>query len=75
MAEILKPPQVANILGVSQQAVREHMKRGLWDIGDCIPAKKRGKQTVEYNIYRAKLEAHIGRRLEDDELKKSCHHL
>ncbi len=43
MAEILKPPQVASILGVSQQAVREHMKRGLWDLGDCIPAKKRGK--------------------------------
>lgn len=68
MAEILKPPQVASILGVSQQAVREHMKRGLWDLGDCIPAKKRGKQTVEYNIYRAKLEAHIGRKLEDEEI-------
>lgn len=62
--EILNPPEVAKILGVSQQAVREHLKRGLWDFGECIPKKVRGKETNEYNIYRAKLEAYIGRPLD-----------
>lgn len=63
MSEIMKPPEVAKILGVSQQAVREHMKRGLWDLGDCIPAKKRGRSTYEYNIYRHKLERMIGKKV------------
>lgn len=63
--EILKPPEVAKILGVSPQAVREHIKRGIWDFGECVPKKIRGKTTDEYNIYRAKLEAHIGKPLEE----------
>lgn len=66
--EILKPPRVAMILGVGEQSVREHLKRGLWDFGEVIRGKDRGKVTIEYNIYRKKLERHIGRELTEEEL-------
>lgn len=66
--EILKPPQVAHILGVSPQSVREHIRRGLWTFGECVPKKKRDRCTDEFNIYRSKFEAHIGRELREDEI-------
>lgn len=66
--DILKPPAVAKILGCAPQAVREHLKRGLWDFGEYIPKGKRGRQTDEYNIPVAKLEAYLGRKLRDDEI-------
>lgn len=68
MAEIFKPERVALILGVSSQCLREHMKRGLWDLGEVIPAKTRGGKLMEYNIFRAKLEKKIGRKLTEEEL-------
>lgn len=66
--EILKPPEVARILGVSPQYVREHIRRGIWKFGECVPKKVRGKTTDEFNIYRAKFENHIGRKLEEEEI-------
>lgn len=66
---ILKPPAVAKILGCGEQAVREHLKRGLWDFGEYIPKGKRGRKTNEYNIPVAKLEAYIGRPLREDEIR------
>ena len=68
---IMKPPEVAKILGVSQQAVREHMKRGLWDIGDVFTAKERSRTTYEYNIYPEKLEKLIGGRLKREEITEA----
>lgn len=68
MKDILKPPEVARILGCSPQAVREHIRRGIWDFGECVPKKKRNKTTDEFNIYRAKFKAHIGRSLKEEEL-------
>lgn len=66
--EILKPTEVARILGVSPQYVREHIRRGIWKFGECVPKKVRGKTTDEFNIYRAKFENHIGRKLNEEEI-------
>ncbi|WP_084002954.1 hypothetical protein [Dorea sp. D27] len=66
MAEILKPPEVAKILGCSPQMVRERIRRGIWDFGECIP-KKSNSGRNEFNIYRSKLEKHIGRELTETE--------
>lgn len=66
--EILKPPQVARILGVSPQSVREHIRRGIWTFGECVSHKKRDRSTDEFNIYRARFEAFIGRQLREDEI-------
>ena len=68
MKEILKPPETAWILGVSQQKVREHIRHGIWKFGECIPKELTGKKTDEFNIYRAQLEAHIKRPLTEEEL-------
>ena len=59
--EIMKPPEVARILGCSEQKVREHIRRGIWKFGECIPKSKKGTKQDEFNIYRAKFEKWIGR--------------
>ena len=69
MREILKPPAVAPILGCSKQAVRENIRQKIWDFGECIPKEKTGKSTDTFNIYRAKLEAHIGRKLTEEDFQ------
>lgn len=51
----------AKELGCSPQAVREHMKRKLWDLGSVIPPEKTGKKQWEYHIYRYKLNRHFGK--------------
>lgn len=59
--EIMKVPEVARILGCSEQKVREHIRRGIWKFGECIPKSKKGTKQDEFNIYRAKFEKWIGR--------------
>lgn len=59
--EIMKVPEVARILGCSEQKVREHIRRGIWKFGECVPAKKKGTKQDEFNIYRAKFMEFIGR--------------
>ena len=49
--------EAAAILGVSPQSVREHMKRGVWDLGNIVTISPKRKQ---YHIYRAKLNKLIG---------------
>lgn len=44
--------EAASILGVRTQAVREHMKRGIWDLGEVIEDSSHKKQ---YIIFRPKL--------------------
>lgn len=61
MCERVRLPEAAKELGVSQQSVREHMKRGLWDLGTCSRLKKTGKKQWEYHIYRTKLNRQIGK--------------
>lgn len=53
--------QAAKELGVNQQSVREHMKRGLWQIGYCYSPKLTGKKVWEYHIYRGMLDKHLGK--------------
>lgn len=50
--------EAAQILGCSQQSVREHMKRGIWDLGVIV---KDSPKRTQYHIYRAKLNRMIGK--------------
>ena len=50
----------AALLGCNPQSVREHMKRGLWDIGSVIPPIPPAKK-FSYHIYRHKLYKHLGK--------------
>ena len=60
--EIMKVPEVARILGCSEQKVREHIRRGIWKFGECVPASKKWyKIRTNLNIYRRKFEKFIGR--------------
>lgn len=70
MKDILKPPVVARILGVSPQCVRENIRRKIWTFGECIPKEKNHKKTDRFYIYRTKFEAYIGRPLTEEDLKK-----
>ncbi len=53
-------PEAAKELGMSQQAVREHMKRKIIDIGYVLPQTK-GKRRNTYLIYRDKLDKFLGK--------------
>ncbi len=59
MSERVGLPQAARELGMGPQAVREHMKRGLLDIGLVLPnAKGTG---YRYLIMREKLNKVLGK--------------
>lgn len=51
-------PEAAQILGCAPQAVREHMKSGVWDLGVVV---RTSPNRYQYHIYRAKLNKMIGR--------------
>lgn len=53
--ELISANEAAKIIGCGAQKVREHMKRGIWDIGDYVPARKLGGTRAEYNVSRRKL--------------------
>lgn len=59
--EVISAKMASDILGISPQSVREHIKRGIWDFGQYIPGKN-GKGT--YLIYRSKLLKFIGKEIE-----------
>lgn len=52
-------PEAAKELGMSQQALREHMKHKIIDIGYVIPSIE-GNRNV-YLIYRDKLDRYMGK--------------
>lgn len=56
--EVISAKMASDILGISPQSVREHIKRGIWDFGQYIPGKN-GKGT--YLIYRSKLMKFLGK--------------
>lgn len=64
VCERVRLADAARELGCSLQAVREHMKRGLWDIGATASPTKSGKSVWEYHIYRSKLDKHLGKTVE-----------
>ena len=70
MKEIFNAQEAAYYIGCSAQKVRERMKRKLWDLGEVIPKGKLGNsERCEYNIYRTKLEKHIGKKLDEAEVQ------
>lgn len=70
MKEIFNAQEAARYIGCTPQKVRERMKRKLWDLGEVIPKGKLGnKERSEYNIYRYKLEKHIGRKLTEEDVR------
>lgn len=54
-------PVAAKELGVAPASVREHMKRGIWDLGIVVSPQKSGKKIWKFYIYRNKLDKHLGR--------------
>ncbi|MDE6314047.1 MAG: hypothetical protein K2M46_10620 [Lachnospiraceae bacterium] len=63
MKKAISVDQAANEMGISPQAVRERMKRGLVDLGDVVPImerkgrkKSQSSQKYRYYIYRNKLD-------------------
>lgn len=63
MPEKLRVPleKAAFELGVGKQAVRENMKRCIWDLGEVITPQQSKKSTYSYHIYRTKLDKHMGK--------------
>ena len=61
LCERVSIKRAAKELGMSPQAVREHMRRGLFDLGDYIPKDKTGKKTDEFHVYRPKFDKHLGK--------------
>lgn len=60
MSERMTVKEVADLLGVSPQTVRERMKRKIWDIGTVSKSRTTGIRT--YDIFRPKVEKMIGER-------------
>lgn len=60
MSERVPLPVAAEILGMSKQGVREHMKRGLFFPPIGYVSNPSGRQ-FQYRIYKNMLEEHIGR--------------
>lgn len=52
--------EAARELGVAPQSVREHMRRGIWDLGSVVPPIHKGGRWG-YHVYREKLDRHLGR--------------
>lgn len=63
MSEKVRLLDAAAELGISQQSVREHMRRGIWDLGEVVPPSKSGKKNWEFHIYRPKLNKQLGKML------------
>lgn len=58
--ERMSTAEVAKILGCNQEAVRQHIKQGIWNFGDYIPKQKTGSKRDKFFIYRRKFYQHIG---------------
>lgn len=60
MRETMTVKETAERLGCSPQAVREHIRRGIWKFGEVIPASRTGKKCDRFIIYRRKFNKHVG---------------
>lgn len=54
----------AQILGVRVACLRERMRRGIYPIGLYISKKQSGKKRDQFEVYKTKLEAFVGREIE-----------
>lgn len=62
MSERVSIKEAAEILGMSQQGVREHMKRNLFSVPIGYVTNPNGRN--QYHIYRNMLDKHIGAKCE-----------
>lgn len=69
--EIMSASEAARILGCTAQAVRERIRLGIWDFGECIPKKKTKNKSDTFVIYRRKLYKHMGKTEGDDNGKQT----
>lgn len=58
--EIMSAAEAARVLGCTPQAVRERIRLGIWNFGECIPKKMTKNKSDTFVIYRRKLYRHIG---------------
>ncbi len=58
--ETMRVPEAAQMLGCSQQAVRERIRRGIWTFGEVIPKEKTGNEIDSFIIHKRKLYKHLG---------------
>lgn len=61
MCERVRLADAAKELGCSRKAIREHMKLGIWDLGDVISPKRSKKKQYSYYIFREKLDRLLGK--------------
>lgn len=59
MSEKVTVKEAAEILGMSQQGVREHMKRNLFPVPIGYVTNPNGR--LQYHIYRTMLDKHLGK--------------
>ncbi len=59
VSERVSVGEAAQILGMSKQGLREHMKRELFPVPIGYVTKQGGR--YQYHIYRSMLEKHIGK--------------
>ena len=52
-------------IGCAPQALREHMKKGLWDLGEVVPPDQRSKN-YRYYVFRRKLNRFLGKEGEEE---------
>lgn len=52
-------------IGCAPQALREHMKKGLWDLGEVVPPD-RGSKNYRYYVFRRKLDRFLGKEGEEE---------
>lgn len=64
MKAYISPNEAERLTGINAQYMRQCIRRGIWDFGDRIPARKTGGKHDRYVIWVSKLEAHIGRKLD-----------
>ena len=60
MNERITVKDAAGILGMSQQGLREHMKRNLFPVPIGYVTQQSGR--MQYHIYRDMLNKHIGKK-------------
>ena len=58
--EIMSAREASKIIGCTPEAVRQRIRLGVWDFGECIPKKITGRKQDTFVIYRRKLYRHIG---------------
>ena len=60
MSERLTTEDAAKEIGCCVQAVRENMRRGIWDLGSVVPCGGK-KRKYNYYVFREKLDQFLGK--------------